>query len=522
VTAVIRPASLVLVLALGMGQPVGGAPAAPYQTPEYIRKPPMLPAGMPAAQAWRITLADAIETAMRRNLDLALQREREVAVGTGTSAARGIFEPQVQANINHLDARSPPETLQEGRAGEVLHSSSTSSGLTLAERLPTGTSLQLQVTGSVAESMSGNAVLPRGARARLDLSLTQPLLRDFSPDLRIPRAPLLRAEFASEVALEETRLRAMLTIKLTEDAYWSLVESYKSYEVNVGARELAEQQLDLTRRQIAAGVLPESDLIGVEGTLAQRELTLVRSEVQIESAADLLRRLMNLAPPEWERPLVPVDAPGFLPLAVPFDDALKRALVARPELRQAQVNLRRIALDLQVARNGRLPRLDLVAGTGTEGLDQTLPTAFDQLSRVESRHWSVGLNLAWAPLGVAARAEVRRLQSALRESGLGREQIVASMRAEIREALRAIDTAARQLAGSARFRDLAERSLEIEQRRFLNSLSSNFLVAQRQAELAQARLSELEALIQHEKAASDLQLAMGELLEARRVQFLIR
>ena len=110
----------------------------------------------------------------------------------------------------------------------------------------------------------------------------------------------------------------------------------------------------------------------------------------------------------------------------------------------------------------------------------------------------------------------------MRQNEIGREQILVGVRAEIREALRAIDTAERQLFASAKFRDLAERSLDVEQRRFLNGLSSNFIVAQRQAELAQARLAELEALIQHENASSDLQLAIGQLLEARGLKFELR
>jgi outer membrane protein len=495
-------------------------PAAPgYQTPDYIRRPPSLPPELDASKAWRLSLAEAIETAMRRNLDVALQRERQIEVETGPFAARAAWEPLLQASVTRLDARTPPATLQEGMPGQVLTSRRTAFALALVERLPTSTTLQLQATSGLAETTLGNAVTPRVFRAELGLSLTQPLLRDFSLDLRVPRAPVLRAEFATETALEETRLRAMLTVKATEDAYWNLVETYKAYEVNVGARELAERQLELTRRQIGAGVLPESDVISVEGTLAQRELAVVRAEAQIGRAADLLRTLMNLAAPDWDRPLVPVDAPGFLPVSVGFEDALGRAVAARPELRRAHVDLKRVALELQVARNARLPRLDLLGAVSAVGQDQATGPALDQLSRAGERVWSVGLNLAWAPLGGAARAEVRRLQAALRESSLGREQIVASMRAEIREALRAIDTAARQLAGSARFRDLAERSLEVEQRRFLNGLSSNFLVAQRQGELAQARLLELEALIEHEKASSDLQLAMGELLEARHLRF---
>jgi outer membrane protein TolC len=515
-------ALVALVCRVGPGWAEPGAPAPAYQTPDYIRRPPTLPAEMDGGKAWRLSLAEAIETAMRRNLDLALQRERQVEVETAPAAARAAYEPVLQASVTRLDARTPPATLQEGMPGQVLTSTRTGFALSLVERLPTATTLQVQGTSGLAETTLGNAVAPRVFRAELGVSLTQPLLRDFSLDLRVPRAPVLRAEFATEAALEETRLRAMLTVKATEDAYWSLVESYKAYEVNLGTRELAERQLELTRRQIVAGVLPESDVIAVEGTLAQRELAVVRAEAQIAHAADLVRTLMNLAPPEWDRPLIPIDAPGFLPVGVPFDDAMGRAVAARPELRRAHVDLKRVALDLRVARNARLPRLDLLGEVGAVGQDQAPRPALDQLSRASERQWSLGLNLAWAPLGGAARAEVRRLQAALRESNLGREQILASMRVEIREALRAIDTAARELAGSARFRDLAERSLEVEQRRFLNGLSSNFLVAQRQAELAQARLSELEALIEHEKAASDLQLAMGELLEARHLRFEVR
>jgi outer membrane protein TolC len=337
-----------------------------------------------------------------------------VEVETGPSAARAAFEPVLQASASRLDARTPPATLQEGMPGAVLTSNRTGFSLSLVERLPTATTLQLVGTSGLAETNLGNAVTPRIFRAELGLSLTQPLLRDFSLDLRVPRAGVLRAEFATETALQETRLRAMLTVKATEDGYWNLVESYKAYEVNVGARELAERQLELTRRQIVAGVLPDSDVIGVEGTLAQRQLAVVRAEAQIGRAADLLRTLMNLAPPEWERPLVPVDAPAFLPVSVPFDDALGRAVAARPELRRAHVDLKRVALELDVARNGRLPRLDLLGGVSAVGQDQAAAPALDQLSRAGERQWSVGLNFAWAPIAGAARGGGRGLQAALR------------------------------------------------------------------------------------------------------------
>lgn len=501
-------------------EPARPAAAAPYVPPEYISKPAILPPSLQEGrQLKRMSLGEAIETAVRRNLDLALQRERVTEVATARDLARSAFEPIILASGARAFSKSPPPTATEGQAGQSVESTQDSWSLSLLERLPTGTELRLDSNSGRARSGFQNALAPELFRSSLSLGVSQPLLRDFSFDGRMQRAPILRAEFASAQAREEARLRAMLAVKATEDAYWTLVQSCKSYEVNVGAHELAQKQLELTRRQIAAGVLPDSDVIGVEGTVAQRELGVVRAEAQVDRAADQLRALLNLPPGQWVDPILPVDAPTFAHVEVPYATAVERAMASRPELKESALDLRRIALDLDVARNSRLPRLDLRAGVGTLGQDPQYRQAVDDTLHAQGVQWSVGASLSWAPLGGAARAERRRLESALRQNGLGREQFLVALRSQIREALRSIDTAERQLHASAKFRDLAERNLDVEQRRFLNGLSSNFLVAQRQAELAQARLAELDALIAHEKATSDLQLATGELLETRRLRF---
>jgi outer membrane protein TolC len=377
----------------------------------------------------------------------------------------------------------------------------------------------LDFLGSRRETTLGPAVLPELARSAFSFSISQPVLRGFSWRGRIQTAPLLRARFSSEAALEQGRLQAMLTVNITENAYWDLVERIKSYEVTSGALDLAERQLELTRRQIAAGITPGSQLINAEATLAQRELALVQAEAQIDQASDLLRALLNLPEADWDRPLLPVDTPRFLPISVAVAPALERARAGRPEFKRAHIDLKQVALALDVARNDRLPRLDLQAGYDTIGQDRRFRDSFDQALRATGQGWSVGLALSWAPLGTAARAEVRRLESALRQNALTREQVLLEIRGEIRNAVRAIETADRQLRAAARSRELTERSLEVDQRRFVSGLTDNFVIAQRQAEVAAARQAELSALIRHEKAASDMQLAMGDLLEARRLVF---
>jgi|GEM_PF-791298 len=492
---------------------------ADYVAPDYIRGRPILPEAMRGGQVMNMSLAQTVEMALRRNLALNLQREQSVASVEGRALAAATFEPTVQAQVGRSASESPPLTIQEGQAGQVLRNIRDVWNLTLGERLPTGTDMRLNFSSSRSDSKLGTAVEPRFFRSAVTLDLVQPLLRDFSLDGRIQRSSILRAEFGSELAMEEARLRAMLTVKATEDAYWNLVETFKTYEVNRGAQDLAGEQIELTKRQIAAGILPESDLIGVEGALAQRQLALLRAEVQIERAADQLRILLNLPEGDWKRPLVPVDSPSFLAVGISFEAAMQRAMAGRPEFKRVQIDLRRIALDLDVARNSGLPRLDLQGNLGSVGQDDSYNSTLSQVGLGSGPQWGVGVNFSWAPLAGAARAETRRLQSALRQSQLSREQAELDIRAQVREAIRNIETASRQVYASANFRDLAGRSLDIEQRRFLNGLSSNYVVSQRQADLAQARLSEIAALLQHERAASDLQLAMGDILEARRLVF---
>ena len=256
--------------------------------------------------------------------------------------------------------------------------------------------------------------------------------------------------------------------------------------------------------------------------MAQRQVALLRTEAQIDAAADVLRTLMNLPAADWDRPILPLDAPSFVHVDLPIELAMTRAQDARPELKQSRIELRQIALDLEVARNRRLPQLSLQGGVGTVGQDADYGKALEQAGNGSSFQWNVGMDFSWAPLGIDARAAVRRMESALRTNGLSREKLLVEIRAQLRGALRSIDTAQRQLYAAAKARDLSERSLDVEQRRFLNGMSNNFMVAQRQSDVAQARLAELSALIQHEKARSELQLAMGDLLESRRLNFQVR
>jgi outer membrane protein TolC len=352
--------------------------------------------------------------------------------------------------------------------------------------------------------------------------LTQPLLRGFAFRSEVVNVEVLRAEVQSARAGQDYRARLNATVRDTEQVYWDLVQALQSYQVQRGSLQLAEEQLGLTRKQIEAGVLPPSDLINAEGTLAQRQLGLVQAESGIAQAADQLRHLLNAPREAWAQPILPLDVPEFDDLQVSYEAALDQALQNRPELAQLKLDLQRAALDVRVASTERLPQLDASVSYGLVGQRNDYSGALDRMISADARAWSALLSFTWTPLNRAAGARLESLRLSERALRTLQDQALLDLKLELRTVIRGLETADRSVRAAARFRALAERSLDAEQRKFLNGTSNNFFVAQRQDDLSRARLAELAALIQHRKAATSLRAAMGVLLDHRHVKLTAR
>jgi outer membrane protein TolC len=507
--------------ALAAEPPVAPPPGAdePYQEPEFIREPPRLPEGMDPSSARRLSLADAIALAVKANLGIVLVKQQVQIAQLGVAQNLGAFEPTLNASYTHQSQDYPPGALQNNTSlGQLTEATSDRWVAGYLQRLRLGTQIGLQWTNDRTRSSFDSGFAPLFYRSELSLQLTQPLLRGFAFRWEVPNADVLRAEVASDRAKQDYKASLIATVRDTENAYWDVVEALEGYQVQQGSLKLAEEQLGLTRRQIDAGVLPPSDLINAEGTLAQRQLGLVQAESSVAQSADQLRHLLNLPRDAWAAPLLPLDPPQFDELQVSFEAALDQALQNRPELERLRLDLKRAALDVRVASTEKLPQLDASVSYGLVGQRQGYSDAVNQLFSADARAWSAILNFSWTPLNQSARARAESLRLSERSLRTLQDQTLLDLRLELRTAIRGLETADRSVRAAAKFRALAERSLDAEQRKFLNGTSNNFFVAQRQDDLSRARLAELSALIQHRKAATALRAAMGVLLEHRHVQ----
>jgi outer membrane protein TolC len=492
--------------------------AIAYTPPDFLSATPPLPSTFDASAAWRLDLGEALQLAVRQNLGVSLERKSVRIAELGVTVASGLFEPTLDASYVHGSSRTPPATSQEGMPGEILELADDRWRLSLGQRLATGMVLSVDFATDRSRSTLGTAVAPLNYRSTLSASVTQPLLRGFSFDLDLPRLTVLQAKLASERERQQLSVVVAEVVERTEAAYWDVVQAMFRYDLERRSHKRAEEQLALTRRQIESGVLPPSDVISAESTLAQRQLQLVQAEAQIALAWDQLRAILNLPRDQWGRAILPVDVPRFVPVDTSAEAALTTALAHRPELAQIDLELRAQQLAVRKADNDKLPQID-VGLTGTVvGQDDRYGESLSQLGGAEARGWSVLVNFTWTPLRRATRAAAEIERTRHQIATTRRELLVQQIWFAVRDAVRNQRSAARQVAAAAKFRELAEKSLEVEQRKFLNGTSSNFVVAQRQEELAAAQLSELTAVLGHTKASAALSRATGELLSQRHIE----
>ncbi len=507
-------AALAFVLHLSSGL---RAEESPYQPPEFISAPLEHPDVASGTDGWTLALSEALSLAARNNLGIVLERETLKIAELQIDLAEARFEPSVSGAYGRTNTERFAATLTEGPLGSIVTDKTHVWRVGVEKSFSTGTTASASWQNVRNTSISDQSQPPFYG-SNLELRLSQPLLRGFSLDLKIPRIQVLRAKLGSKKQREQARSTLMRVTEETETAYWGLARALGSYQVQKSSLALAKAQMDLTTRQIAAGVLAQADAIEAESTLAQRELALISAKRAIDAASDRLRGVLNLPRAQWSRPIVPGDKPAFEPRPQAIESALQLALENRPEARQAKLDVSNTDYELREANNNRLPQIDLGLTYGVSGQGERYRGALDGLAERGVPSWSVLMSLTWTPLNRQANAQAEVARSGRRIALAQNEQAVQSIFSEVREASRNLESAQRQLMAAARFRSLAERSFDAEQRKFAGGTSSNFLVAQRSESVARAQLAELDALVAHRLAAVALDRATGELLDKRNIK----
>jgi outer membrane protein len=497
----------------------------------YGQGPAVLQQNTPAAdasdpRALRLTLADAIATAVERNLGVQLERYDYSMSGQLARAAYAPFDWFSTAELRRSSLEQPSFAIVFPAQTEQ-----TALNLGVQHTLATGGTFQVGFNNDLTNDDRFEQAGVRDVYGSdLTLSLNQPVLRNFGVDVN--RRGIYVARNNLGISGEQFRNQLMLTVLGVEQAYWDLIYTRQELEVRRESLTLGREQERITQIRIDVGAAAPLDILQPRVAIATREEEVIIAEARIRDAEDRLRRLMNLDPSEWDRPIIPLDSIEYAPVNLDLDNAVARAMELRPEVKQISLVRDNSRIQHTFARNQVLPRLDLqlrygltgeiageqilrdpVTGAPLGSASQGFSDALSQVFGADFPSWTVGFNFGLPIQNIGARAEARRAELDVQRAETEIDFVRRNIAMEVRAAARDVDTALRSISATRTARDAAERNLEAERKRFENGMTTNFNVLLIQQDLADARSREIRALTAYRAALAAFHRAVGDILD---------
>jgi outer membrane protein len=477
------------------------------------------------APEMKLTLHDAVAISLAHNINLEVSRLSLALTQQDILGATGIFDPTLSGDLSQSFSSSPATNQLVGAT--VAETRRRTFDATLGQFLATGTSYSVGWTNARSKTNSSFYFLNPSYDSGLTLSLSQALLQGFGTDVNRTKIEVARRNTdISQLQFENTVIGILSAV---QDAYWNLVYARENLDVKRESLKLAQDLLDQTRTRVRIGTSAPIDIVQSEATVAAREQDIIIAENAVEAAADNLKQLLGFEnPADWSSEIIPVDALESRPEPVDLQAALEQALKRRVEIKEQELTQDISRLNLIAARNGVLPTLDLgitygytgVAGSAppAAGIPPTLLGSWDQaLKQIWDRdykQWSAGLNFSYPIGNHQAKAQLAQarfgLTQAQQQLALQRQTVIA----DVRQAVRQLQAEVKNIAAATKARELAERNLDAEQKKFANGMSTNYQVLQIQADLTAAQVTELLAKVGYREARVAYEVAIGGLLDS--------
>ena len=429
----------------------------------------------PAPGAATVSLADAVDIALKKNFGLLTSADSVQSARINYSAARAQFYPQLIPSYSRA-------------------SGSSSFGLEASQRLPwTGGSLS--ATALMTSVPGADLALTRSTG--MQFLLRQPLLRGFGPNaahyaLRNSR----RAQQAQERSFELGRQRLAVDVARS---FYQIVQQRQLLTVSRQSLKRSESLLKASEARLAVGLVSKLDVFRAELQASQAQDSMVRAQAALDTALEQFRVLLGLSPTEPIEPQAVELGEQLKNDVEPMDALLERARARRLELQEGRDQVDDAQRTVSLARQNMLPQLDLNLGFTQGGLGTTFFNAFGSDRRV-----NVYFSASYPVERSSERAnrEVAEIDVAARTRSVRQQEL--QVEGEVRAAVRELDRIRKSVELQRKGVEVAEQQRRLATLRYQRGLAS-------EGSLVLARSALVGLLTSYQVARIELMRVTGDL-----------
>lgn len=479
----------------------------------------------------RLSLQDAVVLTLENNSSIRVQ---ETQVDTSKFTLLGLhspFDPVLTSSYNITSTISPPYSELQGTGGLNVNVKDTAKFFQLyySQTFESGTTLQAGLINNYNSINNSFYLLNPYINSALSFQFTQPLLRNgwLFPN----RAPLIIARRNLEQTQAAFAAQVNNNILQAVQQYWAVIEARGNLEVARDSMDAAEATYKHDKRALELGALPPLDIYRSESQVASRRVQVIQSEYALKQAEDTLRFTIGADQDPYfqalDIELTEKPEPDGELLTTDIATTLRQAMDGRPEFVAARAALSADDTRIRLARNHRLPELDLMALYATNGVGGVQISSTGQPVSTSSTSQMFGfgfptyeaqLSLTFPIRNHAAEAELGTALVSRSNDLYNQRQVREQVTLDVSNAVHLLEQAKLSIAAGKDALELAKKTMAAEQRKYELGSSTIFLVLEAQTELAAAQQSLIQAEVGYQLALAGIDHATGKLLQPYQIQ----
>lgn len=490
----------------------------------------------------KLSLSDAIALGLRFNLNVEVERYAPMIAKQVSEGAWGSYDPILASDVGYDSNRTPSTSQINSSAtpGQNSETFTTGGGTSLTGLVPyLGATLGISYDAKRRDSNVGIFSLRPEYSSDLFVQASVPLMRGLIWNQEWTNIKTSKLNY--KISRENFRSAVMDTVQLIENAYWDLVATKEQLRVADTSLSTSEALLGQTKVQYEVGVVSRVEVVEAEAGVAERDFDRIRADNTYLNSNDALIDAI-LGPyltGNSSLVVVSTDNPeDFVYYEIDVQAAVETAFAKRPDLLAARQEIERRSYDLKLAKNLRLPQLDVEARYGFVGksgrcilgtppgsslnCDDTLEGGFSHST--DTFFTSRGADnlsvkaLFSIPLGNrTASRRVTQREIELRRATTLERQLEQRIIVDVRRAARTLDAAQRGISASERRKAAAAEQLRAEKIRLQHGESTPFDVLLKERDFVEAESQNIGALKLYRNAVTFLNRQQGTILELNNV-----
>lgn len=440
------------------------------------------------------------------------------------SYEQGVYQAELFSDMKYSDAkvqRSAQEKISTSMASynkDTLNESNTTLSLGVRKLLSTGGEATLsynaaEKNNNIIPSSSDAAVRESEFTTAVNLQLKQPLLKGFN-NVEV-KSRIRRAELEIDIVDAQYQQQLLKAVSQALSLYWQLYKAIEFLEIRELAVINAEKMVIDIEKRVKNGKEAGSALIDAKSELLKRKVarasaSQAQNEISYQISTLINSDAGNLGLVRYVLESKP-NRDAFV-LAESFDDYYQRVVSIWPNIKVLQQNIAIQDEEIRVAKNSKLPKLDLELGYSSNDLASSYHGShvFDG----EHPSWYVGLSFSM-PIGTNQRANAQKTMAVLKQDQHKEDlrAVEIGLKNDLRARLFQVNTTHQEMNSLQDNIQILEELYQSELNKFNFGYGNSKDIYQREDSLNLERQRFIDSLIQYELAKISLALADGSLLK---------